>query len=73
MVNIWPILAMEMRRAKIVQRYFGLNHGKKAAAGVVMTVDNNKALLTKVSACFIIIEVYSMRKISVNVNLYLFP
>ena len=31
-----------------------------------MTVDNNKTLLTKVSACFIIIEVYSMRKISVN-------
>ena len=38
----------------------------KAAAGVVMTVDNNKTLLTKVSAWFIINEVYTMRKITVK-------
>ena len=45
---------------------FWLKPCTKAAAGVVMTVDHNNTLLTVVSGWFIIIEVYSMRKISVN-------
>ena len=38
------------------------NYGTKAATGVVMTVDNNKTLLTIFSAWFIVIEVYSMQR-----------
>ena len=48
-VDIWFILAREMKLEKACQTVphcFGWNHGTKVAVVVVMTVDNNKALLT---------------------------
>ena len=48
-LDIWFILAREMKLEKArqtVPHCFGSNHGTKAAVGVVMTVDNNKTLLT---------------------------
>ena len=67
MVNIWAILAMEMKLDMARQNCKASFWFKPWQEGCCWGgYDNNKTLLTKVSACFIIIEVYSMRKISVN-------